>query len=186
MSFVVLVESSRLKECVAYLFSFHISKNQKNTLFKGAKVPSPLNSPKYPQYEVFYSSLWVCLLPWNWYNSWILFFLTLPKLMCFNLPEGVSCYLGISRLWCWYLGWRVPHVGHAVPHDAVGVVQVRHGHLAPPDPATPTRQAIGKRRIPRGRRHDQGLTLEKQRHKSQIMNKWIHRWMDRWMDEQTN
>ena len=41
MSFVVLVESSRLKECVAYLFSFHISKNQKNTLFKGAKVPSP-------------------------------------------------------------------------------------------------------------------------------------------------
>ena len=43
MSFVVLVESSRLKECVAYLFSFHISKNKKNTLFKGAKVPSPLN-----------------------------------------------------------------------------------------------------------------------------------------------
>ena len=42
MSFVVLVESSRLKECVAYLFSFHISKNQKKTLFKGAKVPSPL------------------------------------------------------------------------------------------------------------------------------------------------
>ena len=39
----VLVESSRWKECVAYLFSFHISKNQKNTLFKGAKVPSPLN-----------------------------------------------------------------------------------------------------------------------------------------------
>ena len=42
MSFVVLVESYRLKECVAYLFSFHISKNKKNTLFKGAKVPSPL------------------------------------------------------------------------------------------------------------------------------------------------
>ena len=44
MSCVVLVESSRLKECVAYLFSFHISKNQKNTLFKGAKVPSPLKA----------------------------------------------------------------------------------------------------------------------------------------------
>ena len=50
MSFVVLVESSRLKECVAYLFSFHISKNQKNTLFKGAKVPSPLNMIIYLSY----------------------------------------------------------------------------------------------------------------------------------------
>ena len=42
LSFVDLVESSNSKEKVANLFSFHISKKQKNALFKGAKVPCPL------------------------------------------------------------------------------------------------------------------------------------------------
>ena len=43
LSFVVLVESSSSKECVANLFSFHILEKTKNTLFKGAKVTSPLS-----------------------------------------------------------------------------------------------------------------------------------------------
>ena len=44
LSFVVLVESSRLKECVPYLLSFHMSKNKKTPFSKVRRSRAPLSA----------------------------------------------------------------------------------------------------------------------------------------------